>query len=74
MAPFGLLGRIKISSGEPSLIAGTCLTKEKAMAADPTKQTPDIPPLKPDIQPEPRPEEIPQDKNVPEKESPPMQL
>jgi hypothetical protein len=29
---------------------------------------------KPDIQPEPRPEEIPQNKDVPEKESPPMQL
>jgi hypothetical protein len=44
------------------------------MAAEPKRQEPDIPPQKPDIQPEPRPEEIPQDKNFPEKESPPMRL
>jgi hypothetical protein len=44
------------------------------MTADPNREQPDIPPQKPDIQPEPRPEEIPQDKEVPEKESPPMQL
>ena len=42
--------------------------------AEPTKKPPDVSPQKPDIQPEPRPEEIPQDKDVPEKESPPMQL
>jgi len=46
------------------------------MAVEPKRQEPepDIPPQKPDIQPEPRPQEIPQDKDVPEKESPPMQL
>jgi hypothetical protein len=48
--------------------------KEFIMTADPNREQPDIPPQKPDIQPEPRPEEIPQDKDVPEKESPPMQL
>ena len=37
------------------------------MAAEPKRQQPDIPPQKPDIQPEPRPVEIPQDKNFPEK-------
>jgi hypothetical protein len=41
------------------------------MVAEPKRQEPDIPPQKPDIQPEPSPEEIPQDKNLPEKESPP---
>jgi len=30
--------------------------------------------MEPDIQPDPRPEEIPQDKDVPEKEAPPMQV
>ncbi len=44
------------------------------MAIDANKPEPEIPPQKPDIQPEPRPQEIPQDKNVPEKEAPPMQL
>jgi hypothetical protein len=44
------------------------------MAPDPKRQDPDIPTQKPDIQPEPRPEEIPQ-QDVPGKESPPtMQL
>jgi hypothetical protein len=47
---------------------------ESIMAPDPIKQEPNIPPQKPDIQPEPRPVEIPQDKNLPEKEAPPMQL
>jgi hypothetical protein len=47
---------------------------ESVMAPEPEKRQPDIPPQKPDIQPEPRPEEIPQDKNLPEKDSPPMQL
>ena len=37
------------------------------MATEPKRQEPDIPPQKPDIQPEPRPEEIPQNKDVPEK-------
>jgi hypothetical protein len=44
------------------------------MATEPKRQEPDIPSQKPDIQPEPRPEEIPQDTNFPEKESPPAQL
>ena len=44
------------------------------MIPEPKRQEPNIPPQKPDIQPEPRPQEIPQDKDVPEKESPPMQL
>jgi hypothetical protein len=53
------------------------LTVEAPEGADmpePIKKQPDIPPKKPDIQPEPRPEEIPQDKDLPEKESPPMQV
>jgi hypothetical protein len=62
------------SFAEPSPVAGTCSTKESVMANEPKKQEPDIPPRKPDIQPEPTPQEIPQDKNFPEKESPPMQL
>jgi len=44
------------------------------MPSEPKRPELDIPAKKPDIQPEPRPEEIPQDKNPPEKESPPMQL
>jgi hypothetical protein len=44
------------------------------MATEPKRREPDIPLQKPDIQPEPRPEEIPQNKGVPEKEAPPMQL
>jgi hypothetical protein len=48
--------------------------KELTVPIEPTKKEPDVPPKKPDIQPEPRPEEIPQDKDVPERESPPMQL
>ena len=43
------------------------------MATEPKRREPDIPAQKPDIQPEPRPEEIPRDKDVPEKEAP-MQL
>ena len=43
------------------------------MAIEPKRQTPDIPAQKPDVQPSPRPEEIPQDKDVPEKEAPPME-
>jgi hypothetical protein len=59
---------------EPSLWRTFYLQKEAPMATEPKKQEPDIPPKQPDIQPEPRPEEIPQDKDVPEKETPPMQL
>ena len=44
------------------------------MANEPKKREPDIPPKQPDIQPEPRPQEIPPNKDMPEKESPPMQL
>jgi len=44
------------------------------MAPEPKSQEPDIPPKKPDVQPEPKPNEIPQDKDVPEKEAPPMQV
>jgi hypothetical protein len=44
------------------------------MTTDPKREQPDIPAQKPDIQPEPRPAEIPQNKDVPEKDSPPMQL
>ena len=65
---------ILASSAEPSPVAGTYSAKESVMATEPKRKEPDIPPQKPDIQPEPRPEEIPQDKNFPEKESPPMQL
>jgi hypothetical protein len=42
------------------------------MATEPKRQEPDIPPQKPDILPEPSPVEIPQYKDAPEKESPPM--
>jgi hypothetical protein len=68
------IAEIQASSVEPSPEAGTCSAKESEMATEPKRKEPDIPPQKPDIQPEPRPEEIPQDKNFPEKESPPMQL
>jgi hypothetical protein len=44
------------------------------MASEPKRQEPDIPPQKPDIQPEPTPQEIPQNKDAPEKQTPPMQL
>jgi hypothetical protein len=47
---------------------------EPIMSPQPKRQESDIPPQKPDIQPEPRPQEIPQDKDMPERESPPMQL
>jgi hypothetical protein len=47
---------------------------DSVSAPEPKRQQPDIPPQKPDIQPEPRPQEIPQDKDMPEKDSPPMQL
>ena len=51
------------------------LVKEQPSNAVRTQkvQEPDIPPKKPDIQPEPRPEEIPPDKDLPEQEVPPMQ-
>jgi len=44
------------------------------MATEPKRQEPNFPPQNPDIQPEPRPEEIPQDKDFPEKDAPPVQL
>jgi len=44
------------------------------MPSEPKEPGPDIPAKKPDIQPEPRPQEIPPDKNSPEKETPPTQL
>jgi hypothetical protein len=44
------------------------------MAPEPKSQEPDIPPKNPDVQPEPKPNEIHQDKDVPEKEAPPMQV
>jgi hypothetical protein len=45
------------------------------MTPEPKRQEPDIPSRKPDIQPERRPEEIPQNQDVPEIETPPtMQL
>ena len=56
------------------------LIKEQIMAPTPKKPQPDIPqppdiqPEKPDIQREPRPEEIPPAPDVPEKESPPMSV
>jgi hypothetical protein len=53
---------------------GCLVGMEAIMAPEPKRQEPNIPPRKPDIQPEPRPQEIPQDKDVPEKEAPPMQL
>jgi hypothetical protein len=59
---------------EQSLVAGAYLAKESVMPTEPQRKEPDIPLQKPDIQPEPRPEEIPQDKNFPEKESPPTQF
>ncbi|HEY1745432.1 MAG TPA: hypothetical protein VGG11_01510 [Xanthobacteraceae bacterium] len=40
------------------------------MANEPEKREPDIPSKQPDIQPEPGPPEIPQDKDMPEKEAP----
>jgi hypothetical protein len=59
---------------ELSPIASTYSVKESVMATEPKRQEPDIPAQNPDIQPEPTPQEIPQDKDVPEKQSPPMQL
>ena len=44
------------------------------MAIEPKRDEPDIPQQKPDIQSEPTPQEIPQNKDVPEKQTPPMQL
>ena len=55
---------------EQSVAADTWPLKESRMPTDPKKQEPDIPAQKPDILPEPRPEEIPQ-QDVPEKEAPP---
>jgi hypothetical protein len=47
---------------------------EKSMAKEPKIREPDIPSKQPDIEPEPRPQEIPPDKDVPEKDLPPMQF
>ncbi len=63
---------IRISGTVP--VAITYSRKESVMSAQPKRQEPEIPPKKPDIQPEPRPEEIPQNKDVPERQSPPMRV
>jgi hypothetical protein len=42
------------------------------MANETKKREPEIKEPAPDIQPEPHPEEIPQDKDFPEKDAPPM--
>jgi hypothetical protein len=44
------------------------------MAIEPQKKEPEIEPPQPDVQPNRAPREIPQDKDIPEKEMPPMQL
>jgi hypothetical protein len=59
---------------ELSGVVKTYLVKEPAMATEPKRHDPDIPQQKPDIQPEPTPREIPQNKDVPETQAPPMQL
>ena len=61
-----------LAAVELSPVAGTCAVKEPFMANEPKRQGPNIPPQKPDILPEPTPQEIPQYKDVPEKEAPPM--
>jgi hypothetical protein len=40
------------------------------MVPEPKRPEPEIPARQPDIQPEPRPQEIPQDNDIPEKEAP----
>jgi hypothetical protein len=65
---------VLLSILELSGVAKTYSVKESVMATEPKRPEPNIAPQKPDIQPEPTPQEIPQDKNVPEKQSPPMQL
>jgi hypothetical protein len=71
---FRLRSPISRNDGGTTPVAGTYSAKESVVATEPKRQEPDIPAQKPDIQPEPTPEEIPQDKDVPEKQSPPMQL
>jgi hypothetical protein len=44
------------------------------MAIEPKNEEPDIAPKRPDIQPDPRPEKVPLDKDGPQKEPPPMQV
>jgi hypothetical protein len=44
------------------------------MAIEPQKKEPEVRPPQPDVQPDRTPREIPQDKDIPEKEMPPMQL
>src|ERR1700721_30088 len=66
-----LLYRVaRSATAEQWPVVGTCPTKETVMGTEPKRQEPDIPAQKPDIQPEPRPEEIPQNTDVPQKESP----
>jgi hypothetical protein len=59
---------------EQSPVASTCSVKESAMAIEPKRREPEIPQQKPDIRPEPEPQEIPQYKDFPERESPPIHL
>jgi hypothetical protein len=59
---------------ELSGVAKTYSVKEPAMATEPKRHEPDIPQQKPDIQPEPTPQEIPENEDVSEKQIPPMQL
>jgi hypothetical protein len=59
---------------EQPIITHDYSRKELPMPNEPKRPEPDIPAKKPDIQPEPMPEEMPPDKNTPEKEAPPMQL
>ena len=65
---------VLLSILELSAVAGGYSVKEPAMATEPKRHEPDIPEQKPDIQPEPTPQEIPQNKDVPEKQTPPMQI
>jgi hypothetical protein len=46
------------------------ISKETVMAIEPKKPAPEIMPPAPDIQPEKRPEEIPQDIDAPQREAP----
>jgi hypothetical protein len=65
---------LELVAAEQSPSTGTYSVKESIMAPESKRQEPDIPPQKPDIRPEPRPVEIPQDKDVSEKQSPPTEL
>ena len=61
-APFESVHRPGTFASGENLVRGA--KKELTVPIEPTKKDPDVPPKKPDIQPEPRPEEIPQDKDV----------